>query len=191
MRDTPRGEMRHVLVASLFNVVAFNMFSAFAQLSGATSRVIIIAYSMPIWATLLGRFVLGERMNAIRWIAFMLCVAGLSILVWPQFADGFPPTVFYALGCAIGWALATVYIKWAKVTVEPLVNAAWQLLFGVLLIGIGMLVFDGEGNHLGTVRIPELSANFNWGGDDLRDVFVTASTSLYRYRVKVPGPRPF
>ncbi len=55
----------------------------------------------------------------------------------------------------------------------------------------GMLVFDIEGNLLGTVLVPELAANFNWGGDDLRDVFVTASTSLYRYRVKVPGPRPF
>lgn len=138
----PRGEWRHVLVASLFNVVAFNMFSAFAQLSGATSRVIIVVYSMPVWATLLGRVVLGERLNAVRWLAFSLCVAGLSVLVWPQLRHGLPPAVFYSLGCAWGWASATVYIKWAKVTVEPLVNAAWQLLFGVGLIGLGMLAVD-------------------------------------------------
>lgn len=138
----PRGEWRHVMVASLFNVVAFNMFSAFAQLSGATSRVIIVVYSMPVWATLLGRVVLGERLNAIRWLAFSLCVAGLSILVWPQLQHGVPPAVLYSLGCAFGWAFATVYIKWAKVTVEPLVNAAWQLLFGVSLIALGMLAVD-------------------------------------------------
>lgn len=138
----PRGEAKHVLVASLFNVVGFNMFSAFAQLSGATSRAIIITYSMPIWATLLSRAVLGERLNTVRWIAFALCVVGLGILVWPQFQNGIPIAVFYALGCAIGWAIATVYIKWAKVTIEPLANAAWQLLFGVALIGLGMLAVD-------------------------------------------------
>src|SRR5690606_13616712 len=55
----------------------------------------------------------------------------------------------------------------------------------------GVFVYDGEGNQLGRVLIPELAANFNWGDDDLRSVFVTANASLYRYRVKVPGPRPF
>jgi drug/metabolite transporter (DMT)-like permease len=138
----PRGERLHVMVAGFFNVAAFNILSAFAQLSGATSRVIIITYSMPIWATMLSRVVLGERLNAIRMLAFALCVAGLTILVWPLFADGLSPSVFYSLGCALSWAFATVYMKWVKATVEPLANAAWQLILGCVLIGIGMLVFD-------------------------------------------------
>jgi len=138
----PRGQRLHIMIAGLFNVAAFNILSAFAQLSGATSRVIIITYSMPIWSTVLGRLMLGERLTPIRWIAFALCVGGIGILVWPQFADGLPPSVLYALGCALSWAFATVYVKWAKVTVEPLANAAWQLLFGWLLITIGMLAFD-------------------------------------------------
>src|SRR5262249_18898276 len=59
-------------------------------------------------------------------------------------AAGFPPFVFYSLGCALTWAIATVYIKWAKVTVEPLVNAAWQLLFGLGFIVIGSFAFEGH-----------------------------------------------
>jgi drug/metabolite transporter (DMT)-like permease len=51
--------------------------------------------------------------------------------------------VFYSLGCALSWAFATVYIKWAKVTIEPLANAAWQLLFGFLFIAAGTFVFEG------------------------------------------------
>jgi len=139
----PRGEHRHVMVAGFFNVAAFQILSGFAQLSGATSRAIIITYSMPIWATLLSRFLLGERLNAIRMVAFALCVAGLCVLLWPLFADGFPPFVFYSLGCALSWAIATVYIKWAKVTIEPLANAAWQLLFGFFFIAAGTFVFEG------------------------------------------------
>ena len=65
----PRGERLHVMVASLFNVVAFQVLSAFAQVSGATSRVIIITYSMPIWAAVLSRLLLRERLNGVRWLA--------------------------------------------------------------------------------------------------------------------------
>jgi drug/metabolite transporter (DMT)-like permease len=139
----PPGEHRHVMVAGFFNVAAFQILSGFAQLTGATSLAIIITYSMPIWATILSFAMLGEKLNAIRILALALCVAGLTILVWPLFANGFPPYVFYSLGCALGWAFATVYIKWAKVTIEPLANAAWQLLFGFLFIAAGTFVFEG------------------------------------------------
>jgi drug/metabolite transporter (DMT)-like permease len=140
----PRGESVHIMVAGLLNVAGFQVLSGFAQLSGATSRAIIITYSMPIWTVVLSWLVLGERLNAIRWFAFGLCIVGITILLWPLFAAGFPPFVFYSLGCALTWAIATVYIKWAKVTVEPLVNAAWQLLFGLGFIVIGSFAFEGH-----------------------------------------------
>jgi drug/metabolite transporter (DMT)-like permease len=153
----PWGEYRHVLVAGFLNVAGFQILSGFAQLSGATSRAVIITYSMPIWTTVLSHFILGERLNAIRTVAFGLCVAGLTILVWPLFGGGFPRFVFYSLGCAWCWALATVYIKWAKVTVEPLANAAWQLLFGFLFITAGSFAFEGY-PHLWPVHRETIAA---------------------------------
>jgi drug/metabolite transporter (DMT)-like permease len=142
--SVPRGELRHIMIAGFFNVALFQILSGFAQLNGATSRAIIITYSMPIWTTVLSCLVLGERLTKVRMVAFCLCVAGLTILVWPLFAGGFPPFVFYSLGCALSWAIATVYIKWAKVTIEPLANAAWQLLFGLLFIAAGTFSFEGS-----------------------------------------------
>jgi drug/metabolite transporter (DMT)-like permease len=147
----PRGEYIHIMVAGFLNVAAFQILSGFAQLSGATTRAIIITYSMPIWTTVLSRLVLGERLNAVRWLAFALCVVGVTTLVWPLFAEGFPPFVFYSLGCAWSWAVATVYIKWAKVTVEPLANAAWQLLFGLSFITAGTFIVEGY-PHLWPLR---------------------------------------
>jgi drug/metabolite transporter (DMT)-like permease len=139
----PRSEYIHIMVAGFLNVAAFQILSSFAQLSGATTRAIIITYSMPIWTTVLSRLFLGERLNTVRWLAFMLCVVGLTILVWPLFAAGFPLFVFYSLGCAWSWAIATVYIKWARVTIEPLANAAWQLLFGLGFITAGSFIVEG------------------------------------------------
>ena len=54
----------------------------------------------------------------------------------------------------------------------------------------GIHVFDQRANCLGVIRIPQKTANFAWGGDDMLWLFVTASTSLYRLCVKVPGKPP-
>jgi gluconolactonase len=55
----------------------------------------------------------------------------------------------------------------------------------------GLFLFDANAKLLGIIRVPESVANFNFGDDDLRSIFMTASTSLYRVRVKVPGQVPF
>src|SRR5262249_34904944 len=80
----------HIIVASMLNVVGFSIFSAFAQLNAATSRVTILAYTMPIWAALMARPVLGERLTASRTVALVLCVAGLTILIYPLAGGGIP-----------------------------------------------------------------------------------------------------
>jgi gluconolactonase len=55
----------------------------------------------------------------------------------------------------------------------------------------GIHVFDTRANCLGVVRMPEHTANFAWGDDDLCGLFITASTTLYRLRVQVPGLKVF
>jgi gluconolactonase len=51
----------------------------------------------------------------------------------------------------------------------------------------GVHVFDGAAHCLGVIRTPEKTANFAWGDEDLCGLYITASTTLYRLRVRVPG----
>lgn len=51
----------------------------------------------------------------------------------------------------------------------------------------GIHVFAPDARCLGVIRTPEKAANFAWGDEDLCSLYVTAITSLYRVRVKVPG----
>ncbi len=55
----------------------------------------------------------------------------------------------------------------------------------------GIHVFDPAAACLGVIKMPQGCANFCWGDDDLKSLFVTASTSLYRVRVQVAGRRTF
>jgi len=55
----------------------------------------------------------------------------------------------------------------------------------------GIHVFDASGELLGVIATPEECANFTFGDEDLRSLYIAASTSLYRLRVRVPGLRLF
>jgi gluconolactonase len=37
------------------------------------------------------------------------------------------------------------------------------------------------------IRVPEHTANFCWGNNDLKSLFIAASTSIYCIRVTTPG----
>lgn len=53
----------------------------------------------------------------------------------------------------------------------------------------GVWIFSPEGKHLGTVKPGEKVANCNWGDADGRTLYITASTSLYRIRLRIAGLR--
>jgi gluconolactonase len=53
----------------------------------------------------------------------------------------------------------------------------------------GVCVFNPEGEHIGTIEVPENVGNLNWGGPNWNWLFIPASTSLYRIECKVSGNR--
>jgi gluconolactonase len=54
----------------------------------------------------------------------------------------------------------------------------------------GVWIISPEAKHLGTIKAPELPANFAWGDEDGRTLYMTARTGVYRVRLKIPGIRP-
>jgi gluconolactonase len=54
----------------------------------------------------------------------------------------------------------------------------------------GLWILSAEGKHLGTLRGPELAANFTFGDADGKTLYMTARTGIYRMRLGVPGIRP-
>jgi drug/metabolite transporter (DMT)-like permease len=134
----------HVLVGALLNIVAFSLFSAFAQLAATTSRVAILAYTMPIWAVLLAWAFLGERPNRVQAIALLLCAIGLAILIYPLAANGIPRGIVFALAVGVCWAGGTVYLKWAQIEADQMGVGSWQMTIAAVILVAAMLAFDGR-----------------------------------------------
>jgi len=51
----------------------------------------------------------------------------------------------------------------------------------------GIWIWSPDGVHLGTIALPEQPANLTWGGKNLRTLYITATTSVYRLETKTTG----
>jgi gluconolactonase len=54
----------------------------------------------------------------------------------------------------------------------------------------GIWLLSPRGERLGLLRLPEPPHNLAWGEEDACTLYVTASTSVYRVRLAIPGIRP-
>ena len=52
---------------------------------------------------------------------------------------------------------------------------------------LGIWVWDPNGNHLGTIVVPEQPANLAWGDAGYQTLYITAGTSIYRLKTKTHG----
>jgi drug/metabolite transporter (DMT)-like permease len=157
----------HVFAASMLNIVAFPLLTAFGQMATTTSRVSILAYTMPIWSVVLAWVFLGERLTRMQGIAVVLCAAGLMILIYPLTANGVPLGVVLTIIAAISWAGGTIYLKWAHIDADPVGLAVWQLVTAFFVVAGFTLMYQGgvtySGAHIKAVSAMILSGMMGTG----------------------------
>src|SRR5262245_22394443 len=141
----------HVFVICLFNIVFFSMCTVFAQLYATTGRVAMLVYTMPIWASLMARVLLGERFTPTGALALGLCWVGMAVLIYPLATHGVPIGIMLALGGAIGWAAGTIYMKWSNIDIDPVALSLWQGVIGFLILGACIPIFQ-DSVHLLNAR---------------------------------------
>jgi gluconolactonase len=54
----------------------------------------------------------------------------------------------------------------------------------------GVWIFSAEGKHIGTIDMPEKVGNMAWGGQDMKTLYVMASSSVYRLQLSIAGQEP-
>jgi drug/metabolite transporter (DMT)-like permease len=142
LRIKGRRTCVHVVVIAILNMVVFSICSVFAQLVAPTGRVAMLVYTMPIWASLMAFVTLGEKFTRAGTLALLLCCLGMTVLIYPLASNGIPAGPLLALGAALGWAAGTVYMKWARVTVDPIAIALWQVVIAFFIIGACIPLFQ-------------------------------------------------
>src|SRR5262245_59364733 len=136
----------HVIVSALLNVMGFGVLTTFAQMNALTARVVIVSYSMPVWASLMAWALLGERLDARSILGLLLCVAGLGVLIYPVAFSGVPVGLWLSRAGALSWAAGTLYVRWARIPGARIVITAWQLAVSFVVTLAGVVAFEGIPN---------------------------------------------
>jgi drug/metabolite transporter (DMT)-like permease len=142
VRLPPKSTWAYIIIISFLNIIVFSVCAAFAQLSATTGRVAILVYTMPIWASLLAWLFLGERLNAARALALLLCCVGMVVLIYPLTSGGIPGGLLLSLCAAVSWALGTIYMKKSRIDIDPYTLAACQLAVAFVVILALVLIFE-------------------------------------------------
>jgi drug/metabolite transporter (DMT)-like permease len=140
----PREQWPRLVLAAILNVACWMVLMGLALLWLPASEAALIAYTMPVWASILAWPILGERPNLLRVISLLMAFAGLSAIMG---GNGLAasierlPGIIMALGGAIGFAVGTVLAKKLPLQLPPLTAAAWQIGISCLPIAIvGFLI---------------------------------------------------
>jgi len=140
----PKAELKPLLVTAFFNITVWHVTSAAGLTQVAAGRAAILAFTMPLWATLIAIPMLGERLTPLRGLGLLVGLAGLAVLLVPDWANvvSQPLGVLYLLIAAFAWGLGTVLIKYYRWSMPATVLAGWQILLGGIPVMLGMLIFD-------------------------------------------------
>jgi drug/metabolite transporter (DMT)-like permease len=140
----PRRELGPLLICAFFNITAWHLMSAAGLTQMAAGRASIIAFTMPLWASLISWPALGERPTARRLAGLALGLVGMAALILPDWNNvvSRPFGVVLMLAAALVWAIGTVGLKYWRWTMPTTVLTGWQVLLGGVPVMIGMLLFD-------------------------------------------------
>lgn len=134
----PAGQFGRLAVAAVLNITSWMGLATLALFWLAASEAAIIAYTMPIWASVIAWPVLGERPGVRRVAGLGLGLAGVGVLMGGQLLSAPAadlaaklPGVVCILGTALFFAGGAVFTKKYPVAMAPVPLLAWQL-------GIGM-----------------------------------------------------
>jgi drug/metabolite transporter (DMT)-like permease len=152
----PRGLWAVVVVLALFNITAWNGLILFGVQQMPAGRSAILAYTMPVWATLVSLIVLHEPLSRRKTLGLGLGMAGMLVLLGDDLTaiKGSPFGALMILGAAIIWAIGTVLLRKFRPPIPQNTLTGWMMLVGWIPIATLAPVLDPQW----LAHIPNLSA---------------------------------
>ncbi|WP_200306750.1 EamA family transporter [Paracraurococcus ruber] len=149
-RLLPRRDQAGRLVASaVLNVSSWSVVAPLSLFWLDAAEAAIIAYTMPVWATVLAWPVLGEKPGWRRLAGLALGLSGVTLLLAGALAGGGwetlrakLPGAAAILATALMFAGGAVFTKRWPVALPPVPLVAWQIAIGTLPVWVIALGFE-------------------------------------------------
>lgn len=142
----PREWWGKIGVLAALNITGWNGIVLFGVQQMPAGRSVILAYTMPIWATLFARFVVHERLSRRKLLGLLLGMSGMVLLVADEIRviQQAPFGAALIVIAAIVWGLGTVLLhKWSPAVPQNTLTG-WMMLAGCLPLVAIAPFFDSQ-----------------------------------------------
>jgi len=143
VRLTPqRTEWRSIVTLALPNMLGWHTLAIYGVAALASGRAAILGFTMPVWTVLLGALFFGQPLTRRSTAAALAVVLAVALLLADELSAlaGRPAGVAVMLGAAISWAIGTLMMRCAHLTLPVEALTVWMMgltataLWGMALI---------------------------------------------------------
>lgn len=151
----PRDQWFRLWLAATFNITSWFILIGYGVKMMAAGHAAIMAFTMPLFAALIGVLVLRERMTLRRLIALLLGSAGIVVLMSHDFGViGAEPLGFgLTLIGAFLWSIGVLIQKHTPWKISVLALGGWQILIGTLPIVAVCLILEDFVYHNASLNV--------------------------------------
>jgi drug/metabolite transporter (DMT)-like permease len=146
-----RADVSALMLAAGWTNLAFVL----AVLEGEVVRVVLLFYLSPIWAVLLGRWLLGERLSRTTWLMLGLGLGGALVMLWDPAVGRVPLNRADLLALTAGMAFALNNVMTRRITglgIRAKTQLAW---LGVVVVSAAFILIQ-------PIALPDASASAWW-----------------------------
>ena len=142
----PRAWWPKFAVLALLNISGWNGLVLFGVQQLPAGRSAILAFTMPIWATMIAAVFLHERLSRQKLAGLVLGVSGMAVLLGEQISvvRAAPFGALMILGAAISWAIGTVLLRKWQPRIAQNTLSGWMMLLGWIPLAVLAPLFDPQ-----------------------------------------------
>ncbi len=146
VRMLPQGarEWRDVVVLGAPNILGWHALSIIGVAHLPAGRAAILGFTMPVWTVLLSVLFYGERFSARLAVAVGAVLAGISLLLWNELGHlaGSPAGIAWMQAAAFCWALGTIWMRRARLTLPAEALVVWMMVLAAIAIELLALTLE-------------------------------------------------
>ena len=138
IRLLPRGrsEWRTVVVLGLPNILGWHALSIIGVAHLPAGRAAILGFTMPVWTVLLGVLLYRDKLTPRLVLAVVAVLSGIALLLWNEWGHlaGRPVGIAWMQGAAFCWALGTIWMRRAHLTLPAETLVVWMMVLSAAVI---------------------------------------------------------
>lgn len=151
-----KNDMLHLGISGLLLLGGGNGLVVFAEQSVPSGLTALLITTVPFWVVGIEAILpQGKRINKTIIAGLILGLVGVSLIFGGDFKSLFDSSNFVGvvglMFAVFLWSVGTLYSKYKKVTVQPLMGAATQMIIaGIVITALGLVIGEGPEFHFTT-----------------------------------------